>query len=89
MPLPARQCSRCQVSPAPKRCPTEEGRLIYRTDGTPEMEALAATFPAGMEIVYSCYRLFSPDVAERVRELQSEWDADARARRATVGQNRT
>ena len=44
-----------------------ESRLIYRTDVVPGMEALAATFPSGLEVVYSCYRLFSPEVAEQVR----------------------
>ena len=66
----------------PRPWPSEEGRLIYRTDVAPGMEALAATFPAGLEVIYSCYRLFSPDVAERVRLLQSQWDADSRARRS-------
>ncbi len=73
----------------PQPWPTEEGRLIYRTDVAPGTEALAATFPAGLEVIYSCYRLFGPNVARRVRHLQSEWQRKARARRSNVHRQRT
>lgn len=69
---------------APQPWPMEESRLIYRTDVAPGMEALAATFPVGLEVIYSCYRLFSPGIADQVREMQSAWEAVSRERRANA-----
>ena len=79
----AMQCPHLsRLAEEPQPWPEEEGRLIYRTDVVPGMEALAATFPASLEVIYSCYRLFSPDVAERVREMQAAWESNARAQRS-------
>jgi len=66
---------------APTPCPAEEGRLIYRTDVVPGMEALAATFPPGLEVVFSCYRLYGPAFTRRVQGLRREWDRATLARR--------
>ena len=73
----AMQCPHLsRLAEEPQPWPEEEGRLIYRTDVVPGMEALAATFPAGLDVVYSCYRLFSPEVAERVRVMQAAWGSN-------------
>ena len=58
----------------PTPCPSEEGRLIWRTDVVPGMEALAATFPPGLEVVFSCYRLYGPAFTRRVQRLRRDWD---------------
>src|SRR4051812_21600275 len=59
-----------------------KGRIIYRTDVTPGMEALAKTFPAGLEVVFSCYCLFGADFSRQVERLRQEWDHATRTRRA-------
>ena len=69
------------LNEAPFPCPAEEGRLIQRTDVVPGMEALAATFPPGLQVVFSCYRLYSPEFARRVRRLRDDWDRATLARR--------
>ncbi len=80
----AAQCPHLgRLAERPFRSPREEGRLISRTDVVPGMEALAAGHPPGMEIVYSCYRLFSPAFARAVRTRRDAWDHEARARRET------
>lgn len=65
----------------PTPCPSEEGRLIWRTDVVPGMEALAATFPPGLEVVFSCYRLYGPAFTRRVQRLRRDWDDATLARR--------
>lgn len=52
--------------------PRDEGRLIQRTDVVPGMEAFARTLPAGLEVVFSCYRLFGADFTHRVERLRRE-----------------
>jgi hypothetical protein len=47
-----------KVDEPPLRCASDEGRLIHRTDVVPGMEALAKTLPSGVEVVFSCYRLY-------------------------------
>ncbi|MDB5482380.1 MAG: hypothetical protein JWO83_3433 [Caulobacteraceae bacterium] len=69
---------------APTPWPDEEGRVIQRTDVPPGMEALAATLPRDREIIYSCYRLFSPDVADRIAALRDAWDVQIRAGRTAT-----
>ena len=70
---------------APTPWPREEGRLIWRTDVVPGMEALAATVPPGAEVVYSCYRLFGPAVADAIRDRRAAWDEETQARRVAAG----
>ncbi|MGI9168642.1 MAG: hypothetical protein ACR2FH_00500 [Caulobacteraceae bacterium] len=70
-----------RLAEAPTPCPAEAGRLIYRTDVPPGMEALAATFPPGLEVVFSCYRLFGPAFTRRVQRLRAAWDRATLARR--------
>lgn len=52
--------------------PRDEGRLVQRTDVVPGMEALAKTLPAGLEIVFSCYRLYGPEFTRHVERLRRE-----------------
>jgi len=77
--------SRCphlgHLAETPFRPPPEDGRLIWRTDVVPGMEALAATYPPGMEIVFSCYRLFGPAFAAAVEGRRAAWERETRARR--------
>jgi hypothetical protein len=70
-----------KLAERPLRCSADEGRLIYRTDVTPGLEALARTLPAGMEVVFTCYRLYGPDFTSRVIAARTEWDQLARSRR--------
>jgi len=80
----AAQCPHLdRLAEQPFRSPTEEGRLIRRTDVVPGMEALAASHPPGREIVYSCYRLFGPAFAEAVRGRRDAWEKETRRRRAS------
>lgn len=58
----------------PVAYPNDESRLVQRTDVVPGMEALAKTLPAGLEIVFSCYRLFSPRFSRRVERMRREHD---------------
>ena len=57
---------------APVAFPGDEGRLVQRTDVVPGMEALARTLPAGLEIVFSCYRLFGAHFTRHVERLRRE-----------------
>ncbi|MBU6448421.1 MAG: hypothetical protein KGQ26_02230 [Rhodospirillales bacterium] len=50
--------------------PSEESRLIERTDPVPGMEALASTLPQGLRIVFTCYRLYGPRFSKRVAQLR-------------------
>ncbi|MCX7587278.1 hypothetical protein [Phenylobacterium sp. 58.2.17] len=65
----------------PLRCSGDEGQLIYRTDVTPGLEALNLTFPAGAEIVFSCYRLYGPEFTRAVVNARQTWEQLARSRR--------
>jgi hypothetical protein len=65
----------------PLKCSADEGRLIRRTDVTPGLEALAATLPAGQEVVFSCYRLYGPEFTGQVVSAREDWDQRARSRR--------
>ena len=81
----ARAAAQCphlnRLAETPFAAPPEDGRLIQRTDVVPGMEALAATHPPALEIVYSCYRLFSPAFADVVRGRREAWEREARERR--------
>lgn len=50
--------------------PSEESRLIQRTDVVPGMEALAKTLPQNLKIVFTCYRLYGPHFTKRVAQLR-------------------
>jgi hypothetical protein len=65
----------------PLRCTADEGRVIWRTDVTPGLEALAATLPAGQEVVFSCYRLYGPEFTAKVIAAREAWDRQTRERR--------
>lgn len=71
-----------KVDESPLRCTSDEGRLIPRTDVTPGMEALARTLPNGLEVVFSCYRLYSPEFTRKVLAARSDWERASHARRA-------
>ena len=73
-----------RLSERPMRCSWDEGRVIHRTDVTPGLEALARTLPAGMEVVFSCYRLYGPEFTKRVLGAREAWNRQARSRRAAV-----
>lgn len=68
----------------PLRCTEDEGRVVYRTDVTPGLEALASTLPAGLEVVFSCYRLYGPDFTAQVMAARQAWERTARARRSAT-----
>ncbi len=77
-----------RLAESPTRAPDEDGRLIWRTDVVPGMEALAASFPEGSVVVYSCYRLYSPAAARAMTRARADWEAARSAlagRRADVG----
>lgn len=65
----------------PLRCSADEGRVVHRTDVTPGMEALAATLPKGLEVVFSCYRLYGPEFTREVVEARRAWDRETFKRR--------
>lgn len=52
--------------------PAEPSLLKQRTDIVPGMEELAKTLPAGLRIVFTCYRLFGPRFTRRVEKLREE-----------------
>jgi hypothetical protein len=70
-----------KVREPPLRCTADAGRLIHRTDVTPGLEALAKTLPAGVEVVFSCYRLYGPEFTAQVLAARSDWERTSRARR--------
>ncbi|MEO7027324.1 MAG: hypothetical protein ABI056_07195 [Caulobacteraceae bacterium] len=67
-----------RLAEQPVRAPAEEGRLIWRTDVVPGMEALAATIPAGVQAVFSCYRLYSPAAARQIERTRADWESGRR-----------
>lgn len=80
----ARECPHlAKVVEPPLACdPDDDGRLIQRTDVTPGLEALARTLPAGLEVVFSCYRLYGPAFTAKVLAARAAWEAAVRTRRA-------
>ncbi len=69
---------------SPAACIGDEGRIIHRTDVTPGMEALARTLPAGLEVVFSCYRLYGEAFTREVERLRRDWEQATFARRGRV-----
>jgi len=74
-----------KLQESPLRVVGDEGRVIHRTDITPGLEALAKSLPAGVDVVFSCYRLFGPAFTRQVIAARDAWDAQTRARRAGQG----
>jgi ferredoxin len=69
----ARQCPHLKGAAAqPVAFPSDEGRLIPRTDPPPGMEAFARTLPPGLKVVFSCYRLHGPAFTRLVERLRRE-----------------
>jgi hypothetical protein len=73
-----------RLAEQPLRCTGDDGRLIHRTDVTPGLEALAATLPKGVEVVFSCYRLYGADFTRAVIAARAEWDRLTRSRRQSA-----
>ena len=74
-----RQCPHLRAAMArPVACPADEGRLIWRTDVVPGMEQLAKSFPMGLEVVMSCYRLYGEAFSRKVARLRREEAARGR-----------
>ena len=74
-----------KVSEPPLRCARDEGRLIYRTDVTPGLEAIAAALPQGVDVVRSCYRLYGDAFTAKVMGARKAWETTTLTRRATRG----
>ncbi|THD55549.1 hypothetical protein [Phenylobacterium sp.] len=70
-----------RLAERPLRCSADEGRLIHRTDVTPGLEALAKTLPVGLEVIFSCYRLYGPEFTAQVIAAREDWDRKTLARR--------
>lgn len=66
----------------PLKCTADEGRLIHRTDVTPGLEALAKTLPPGVQVVFSCYRLYGPAFTAQVIAARAAWERAYNARKA-------
>jgi hypothetical protein len=58
------------------RFPQDEGRMIWRTDVVPGMEAVARTLPPGLPIVLTCYRLHEQPFTDLVVALEAEHGAN-------------
>ena len=71
-----------KIAEPPLRCGRDDGRLIHRTDVTPGLEALASGLPPGVEVVFSCYRLYGPEFTAKVEAARVAWAKAASARRA-------
>ena len=71
-----------RLADEPLSCGGEEGRLIPRTDIVPGMEEIAKALPPGVEVIFSCYRLYGPDFTRRIQDARGAWDEAVRARRA-------
>lgn len=54
----------------PVAFPKDEGRLVPRTDVTPDMEAVARTLPPGLDVVLTCYRLHGEAFSRTVERLR-------------------
>jgi hypothetical protein len=78
----ARDCAHlAKVREPPLRCSDDAGRLIHRTDVTPGLEAIAAQLPTGVQVVFSCYRLYDAPFTQAVIAAREGWEARVRARR--------
>ncbi len=57
----------------PVAYPSEEGRLVQRTDVLPGLEDLAAALPQRSDIVFGCYRLFGEAFTRKVERMVTAW----------------
>ncbi len=68
----ARQCPHLSGHfGVPVAFPSEEGRLIPRTDVLPGLEALAKTLPQRADIIFGCYRLFGEAFSRKVERMDA------------------
>ena len=74
-----------RLGESPLRCPADEGRLIYRTDVTRGLEPIAQALPAGLEVIFSCYRLYDPAFTREVIAARDAWEQRVRGRSAARG----
>ncbi len=70
-----------KVSEPPFKCGLDEGRLIHRTDVTPGLQAIAQTLPRGVEVIFSCYRLYGDPFTAKVVAARTAWESATLARR--------
>ncbi|MBW8812260.1 MAG: hypothetical protein JF588_02440 [Caulobacterales bacterium] len=70
-----------KVDEPPLRCGRDDGRLIHRTDVTPGLEAIARELPPGVEVVFSCYRLYGPEFTAKVLAARAAWERAVAERR--------
>ena len=73
-----------KIAEPPLRCDAEEGRLIHRTDRPKGLEALGLDMPQGVDLIFSYYRLYSPDFTTKVLRARGDWEAASAARRAEM-----
>jgi len=71
-----------KVREQPLRCSEDEGRLIHRTDVTPGLEGLVGSLPPGVEVVFSCYRLYGAAFTAEVTRARESWEAAVLGRRS-------
>ena len=57
----------------PIQMPSEDARLLPRTDVPPGMQELAKTLPPGLRVVFSCYRLYSAGFTSKVEKFRAEF----------------
>jgi hypothetical protein len=73
-----------KIAEPPLRLDRDEGRLIHRTDRPKGLEALKLDFPPGADVIFSYYRLYSPEFTAKVLRARAEWEAASAARRAEM-----
>ena len=56
--------------------PQDQGRMIWRTDVVPGMEAVARSLPPGQAVILTCYRLHEQPFTDLVRGLEAEHGAN-------------
>ena len=52
--------------------PSEDSRLLSRTDVPLGMETLAKALPTGLKIVFTCVRVYGPRFSSRVEKLRQD-----------------
>ena len=66
------QCPHLRAAFArPIAFPSDEGRLVQRTDIPPGMEDFASTLPPGLPVIFSCYRLHGATFTRQVQRLRT------------------
>jgi len=59
--------------------PSENSKILPRTDVVAGMEELAKTLPPGLKVVFTCYRLYGSRFTRRVERLRQEYAAHVSA----------